>query len=408
MALIDRTRFGVLAAATTGNALSLTPAVHATFGVFLLSLSEQFGWPRASISAVLGILAVTCALLYPLAGRHADRHGARGLVLVGMAGLAACIALLALSTGSLPQFYLTFLGIGVFGALPSSALFSKVVADWFDRNRGAMLGISAGGGNGLGATLMPVVAAALLPAIGWRGTYLAVAGIVLLVGLPVLWWGLRDAPAAQAEADRPADQAGMPLAQAARTPAFWLILVAIAMGAGCLTAVFSHVVPILVDRGFGIGAGTAVIGIFALTCAGWQIATGALLDGAASPRIVAPMFLCATAGLLLLEHGQAGLPLAGAGVLLGIGLGSQYGALPVFVARYFGRASFGTIIGIMYSAVILAQGVTPILLDHAFDVQGSYRTAVAVTAAVLALSAGLILLLPTFRRSRAEAVLAVA
>jgi predicted MFS family arabinose efflux permease len=44
---------------------------------------------------------------------------------------------------------------------------------------------------------------------------------------------------------------GMNLGQAARTAAFWLMLVAVAAGAGGMTAMFTHVVPILTGHGVG-------------------------------------------------------------------------------------------------------------------------------------------------------------
>ena len=70
-------RGGVLLACTVGNAVSVTPAVHAVFGLFLVPLSQEFGWARASISVALGIVAVVGAVMYPLIGRHIDGHGAR-------------------------------------------------------------------------------------------------------------------------------------------------------------------------------------------------------------------------------------------------------------------------------------------------------------------------------------------
>jgi MFS family permease len=45
----------------------------------------------------------------------------------------------------------------------------KMVAGWFDEKRGLALGISAGVGNGLGATFMPVLAGLMLGPWGWRG-----------------------------------------------------------------------------------------------------------------------------------------------------------------------------------------------------------------------------------------------
>src|SRR5579862_1441873 len=98
----------ILAACTVGNAVSVTPAIHSVFGLFLVPLSTTFGWSRASISGVLGVIALISACTLPFLGRYADRHGARNLVLVGCLSFAGAIASLALTNGSLPRFYLTF------------------------------------------------------------------------------------------------------------------------------------------------------------------------------------------------------------------------------------------------------------------------------------------------------------
>lgn len=392
----------IVAGCTIGNAVSLTPAIHTTFGTFLVPLSATFGWSRASISGVLSLVAVAGMLLYPVAGRFADRHGARGILIAGNLLLGAAIAGLGLADGDIVHFYLAFALVAIAGALPSTPVLSKVVSDWFDRRRGTMLGISAGFGNGIGGTAMPIAAAVLLSAFGWRWAYAGIGAIVVIVGLPAFLLLVRDAPRHDASTSRAADapaDAGLSLREAAETRAFWLVLVAIASGAGCLTAVFSHIVPILGDRGIGLASATAVLSTFALVTAAWQVAMGTLLDRIATPRIAGPMALAAVAGLALVELGAGTPALIGGGVLLGIGLGTQYGALPFFVARYFGVRHFGAIVGAMYSAVALAQGLTPVLLDHAFDVQGTYRFAVAVVGACLTGGALLLLLLPAYAAS---------
>lgn len=396
---------GVLFAATVGNALATTPAVHAVFGTFLVPLSQQFGWSRASISAVLTIIAITGAILYPLAGRYADAHGARRMLLVGKLLFGLSIAALALNQGSLWQFYLSFLAIGLFGALPNTSVYAKVVAEWFTGNRGTALGVASGLGNGLGSTLLPVVAAFLISVAGWRVAYLGIAALVLCAGVPALFFFLHDATPADHGSGKsdPAGSAaapaiaGLSLAEATRQRAFWLILVAIAVGAGITTAIFSHVVPILGDRGYGLAIATTVLGIFALTTSAWQIGMGRLLDRARTPHVVAPLYALTIAGLGLLELGSGVGPLILGGVLLGIALGTQFGALPFFVARYFGLRHFGSILGTMYSAVIAAQGITPVLLDASFDARGSYRFAIGIAAACLALGTALLLALPRYR-----------
>lgn len=393
----SRDRTGVLIACTLGNAVSTTPAVHAVFGLFLLPLSAEFNWPRAAVSVVLGIMALTGAVMYPLAGRFADRHGARRMLIPGLALFAAAVAALSMLTGSLLHLYAAFFLVSLFGSIASTPIYSKVIAEWYDRGRGTALGISAGLGNGAGSVLFPVVAAMVVASQGWRAGYLTVGAMILLLGLPALILLLRDAPVDhQRFGGGEAPSEGMTLAEAMRTPAFWIITVAIASGAGCTTAIFSHVVPILADRGYGVDVGTAVVSTFALTTSAWQIATGRLLDMIQNPRVVIPMVAMAIVGLALLQYGDGTAVLVFAGVALGIGMGTQYGALPYYLARYFGTRAFGSIIGIMYSAVIAAQGITPVLLDHAFDMQGSYQLAVVIACFALAGGAALLLLLPRY------------
>ena len=399
---MDRRHLGIVTACTVGNAVSMTPAVHAVFGIFLIPLAAEFGWPRAAISGVFAIFAITGAIVLPLVGRYADRHGARRIALAGNLLLAAAVAGLALADGNIVHFYLSFALVAIAGAIPSTPLLSKVVSDWFDRRRGTMLGISAGLGNAIGSTVMPVAAAIMMPLLGWRGTYVGIAAIVAGIGFPTLFLLLRDAPRYGGEAGDAPPADGLTLGEAARTPVFWLLIVAIACGAGCLTAVFSHVVPILAERRIPVAAATGVISVFALVTAGWQIAIGTLLDRVPSARVTAPMVVTGVGGLALLALGQGPVALGLAGVLLGIGLGTQYGALPYLIARYFGLRSFGTIIGVMYSAVSLVQGATPILLDHGFDVQGSYRGAVLGLGIALTAGAALLLLLPSYREPAVE------
>jgi MFS family permease len=385
----------ILVACTVGNAVSFTPAIHSVFGLFLGPLSATFGWTRASISGVLGLIALIAALTLPFLGRYADRHGARSLVLAGCLLFAGAIASLSLTNGSLSRFYLTFTVVALVGCAASPPILSKVIAQWFDRNRGSMLGISGGLGGGVGSTVIPIAAALMMPAFGWRGTYVGVGAIIALVGFPILFVWLKDAPQLRVVEAVTAGE-GLSLPEAIRTKTFWLLIVALASGAGCLTSIFSHIVPILAERGVSIPVATSVISVFAMVAAGWQIAFGVILDRVPSSKITAPMYLTAAGGLLVLEYGVGTPALVLAGIALGIGLGSQFGALPFLVARYFGLRHFGVTIGVMYSAVFLLQGATPVVLDHVFDVQQSYRLGVIGIAICLATGAALLLLLPSY------------
>lgn len=386
----------VAIAATVGNMLGITPAVSATFGVFLVPIADDFHWPRAQVSGVLGLISLISALVYPLVGRAMDRLGARRMLIAGNLALAGAIALLALAPRNVPVFYALFALVGIAGSFPSTAMFCKAVADWYDARRGLMLGVTAGLGNGVGATILPIAAGLMLGPWGWRGAWLGIAALVAVIGFPVLFALLRDAPHSDAaEAGQ-----GLSLAQAARTRLFWLLLLGAAVGGGAMTAVFTHVVPILTDRGVALGAATGIVALFALTTAGWQVVAGFIIDRWRSPRIMTPMYALAIVGLLLLQFGQGGLSRIAAGALLGIGMGAEYAALPYFIARYFGLRHFGAITGALYGVVILVQGVAPFLMDMSFDSHGSYAQASILTAVALAIAMGLFALLPREIKTR--------
>jgi MFS family permease len=398
------TRAGVVFACTVGNAVSITPMVYTVFGLFLLPISSEFGWPRAAVSFVLLIIAIAGAVSYPVIGRLIDRYGARSVILVGNLLFALSVACVSLIEASRAQLYTAYAFIGVAGAIPSSVMFTKVIAGWFDRNRGLFLGVVGGVGNGVGAALSPLYVHMLMTSYGWRGGYLGVAAAILLVGFPILYLWLHDPdPARARESERnEIESGGMTLREARSTSTFWIILAAIALGAGCMTAVFAHVVPLLLDRGVSADQATAVLATFSMVTAAWQVGVGYLLDRIPRPWIAAPFYLAALGGLALFESTSSFPQLILAGALMGLGLGTEYGVLPYFLSRYFGVRHYGSISGLVYGVIVLTQGVTPFLMDLVFDVSGSYHAAIVAIGVGLVLGALLILRLRPFNLSAAQ------
>ncbi len=382
---------GTIIACAVGNFVSATPMVNTVFGLFLIPLSQEFHWPRSGISAVLGIVAVAGALAYPAIGRLADLYGARRIVLSGNLLFATAIATAALANGSLIQFYIIFALIGVTAALPSTVLLTKMVSAWSVKRRGVYIGLTAGLGNGLGATVVPIFAQMLMGAEGWRATYVGLGVATAVIGFPILYALLREAPASlrESEAEIGHDE-GLTLDEARRTPTFWMILLAVALGAGCMTAIFTHVIPMLIDRGMEPGKATSILVVFALVTVAWQVALGFVLDRVRSPRIVAPFYLAAFVGLALFAGSSSYPLLLVAGALMGIGLGTEYGVMPYYVSRYFGLKSYGAIYGVMYGTVVLVMGFTPFAMDAVFDLSGSYDIAIYAIEAALIVGAVLI------------------
>src|SRR5580658_6480738 len=153
---------GVALACTVGTAVSMTPMVYTVFGLFLLPLASEFNWPRSSVSFVLLIVAITSALGYPIVGRLIDRYGARVILLWGIVMFAGSVASVALIGDSRIELYAAYAFVGITGTLPSGVSFTKVIAGWFDHNRGLFLGIVGGLGNGIGAAVSPLFVQALI------------------------------------------------------------------------------------------------------------------------------------------------------------------------------------------------------------------------------------------------------
>lgn len=389
---------GVVFACTVGNGVSVTPMVYTVFGLFLIPISTEFAWSRSAVSFVLFIIAVAGAISYPIVGRLIDRYGARPVILTGNVLFAASVASVSLVEASRFQFYTVYALIGISAAIPSSVMFTKVIAGWFDQRRGLFLGIAGGLGNGIGAALSPLFVFALISSYGWRAGFQGIGAAIILIGFPVLYLLLRDPPrdVSRSAAEHLEKTAGLSLSEALKTPVFWIILAAIALGAGCMTAIFAHVVPMLVDRGIPVGQATTVLATFSLVTAGWQIGMGYMLDRIPRPWIAAPFYLLALAGLILLESTSSYPLLLLSGLLMGLGLGTEYGVLPYFLSRYFGTRHYGAISGSMYGVIVLTQGLTPFLMDLVFDITGTYDPAIIVICIGLVLGAILITRLVPF------------
>ncbi len=383
--------------ATIGNLLSVTPTVTAVFGVFLVPIATEFGWSRAAVAGAFTSLSLANAAAFPFAGRLADRYGTRPILLTGYALLGLSIIGLSQLAPTPLRFYTLFALTGAIGALPSNMLICKLLSEWFVQRRGFWMGLTGGIGNGVGATIMPMIAVALMAAYGWRGAFVGIGLLVLLVGVPVAWLTLR--PPARDAGPGVIDEtalSGMSLAQALRSPLFWVIFSAVPVGGGCLTAVFANMVPILTVHGMSVGSATIVLAAFAMTCTVWEPAVGWMLDRSTRPRMVAPFYLCAVAGLMILVHAQSFPLLIVGGVMTGVGLGSEFSVLPYVLSRYFGVRAMGAITGIAFAGVLTSTALAPIGLNYAFDRTGSYSPAVYVVAALLAYTAGVFVLLKPY------------
>ncbi|MBI2539064.1 MAG: MFS transporter, partial [Deltaproteobacteria bacterium] len=161
-------------------------SISSTLSVFLKPLSEDLGISRGVFSLIRSGEILIIAAAAPLVGTLMDRHGARWLMAAG--GLVSGAGFLLLGQArDFWQFLLfRWLLISPGDALMGGMVINVSISRWFVRMRGRALAL-AGMGHGLAKVGMPLFAASLIAAAGWRASW-AVLGIltVILVVAPAL------------------------------------------------------------------------------------------------------------------------------------------------------------------------------------------------------------------------------
>ena len=81
---------------------------------------------------------------------------------------------------------------------------------------------------------------------------------------------------------------------------------------------------------------------------------------------------------------------------------------PYLISRYFGVRSFATLYGFTWTAYAIAGAVGPILMGRAFDATQSYASLLMILGVFTIIAAGLMLLMPSYRRVDIHASASVA
>lgn len=388
-------RVGVAFAAAIAGGMGLSQTFLTVFGIVMVPIAEEFGWSRSMVAGVMSLAVIKSLTLTLVVGTLVDWFGPRRVLTTALLLYGCGLLLFAFVPMNIALFYAAFGLCCALGAPMAGPTIAKALAGWFDTNRGAAIGLSAGLGTGIGSAVFPVLAGALLPVVGWRGVIVAVAAVVLLFAFPIVRALFRDPPIAGDDGNAPAAAAGMSLKAAIRTPVFWSLMGSVGICAGCMTGMFTQMVPIVRDSGFSLEEGVATVSLFALVCAGSQWLIGSLIDRFSRPQVMIPFYLMGIAGLWLVMHAGSTEVLLAAGVLMGLCLGAEYSSLPVLLSRYFGLAHFGKISALAYGLIAVIAGLVPLAMNAGFDAFGSYFLAIEAMQAVMLAATLLILPLPS-------------
>lgn len=397
MSEFNRHSLSAAVAASIGLSLAFGTVIIATFGLFMIAMTQEFGWGMGQTASLLSVAALAQAPLSPLVGRLIDRVGVRRVVLPGIVLYGGSVMALSLASGSLAQLYLLFLLVGATSSLVTMLPYSKIVSAWFSQRRGLMLS-----GYGVGAAILgsavPQAARRLIDAFGWRGAYLGLGATIVAVGLPVLALLLHE-PArglARRQDAPPPLATGMTAAEVRRSGIYWRIISAITLCSIGVQAIHAHMAPLLVAEGLSRITATNALSLYALASIAAQLAMGLALDGSASPRRIAPFLLVGAAGLVILYNAASpGVAVLG-GVLLGASVGAEMSLAKYLHARYFGNVAFGEVFGLQFLFIGLSAAIGPASMGLLHDATGGYGSGVLLFGGMITVSVALLMTLPPY------------
>jgi MFS family permease len=359
--------------------LAIASGLYFSFPIFFVALVEDFGWSRGATAAAFSISAVVQGVLSPAVGMLVDRLGPRRVMLGGVWVLGlACV--LASRVGALWSLYLTTgvlaaAGVCAVSWVPSGAL----IAQWFAERRGSMMGL-AFSGMGAGVLAVGPLAQWLIAGHGWRVAYQVLGIGTLVILVPLIWLGVREAPAERRllRGATPAPVGtGREVGDALRTRAFWALFFAYFCTPLAVFAVVTHQVAFAVDHGVPRLFVASIFGLTGLLSVAGRIGFGIAADRIGRATSATISYGCTAVGtlcLLGLELWPSAAALYADAIFFGLGFGARGPIITAMASQLFpGR--FGAIYGLLSVGNGIGGAIAPWFGGFVHDVTGSYRIA---------------------------------
>lgn len=400
--------------------ITAVPVFQAS-SVWAVALQSQFGWSRTQLGLALSFTRVEGSLTGPVAGYLVDRMGTRFMVFTGLLILTAGFFLFS-RVENLWMFYLAYFIMSVGQGQAGWLTVMTLLNHWFVRRRGMAMGLAMVGMSIGTLVLVPVIAWLINPdadRLGWRRTaeILAVVALASAIILPKL---IRNKPEDVGEYPdgelRPGveslDEIGPPVAaavshqganqpepgleltigQALRTQAFWCISFGHGLGSMVVLAIISHLGLLLGDVGYGVQTTAWVITVQTGVAIVFQFLGGWIGDRI--PKNVALFIFTAIQALsvVFLTLGPGLIYFYAFAVLFGIGFGGRTPLTTAIRGDYFGRASFGKILGISTVPMNIMLLIAAPMAGFMRDELGDYNMAFLLLAGLNLLGAALFLI----------------
>ncbi|WP_180101908.1 MFS transporter [Acinetobacter sp. YH12126] len=256
--------------------LALSLGVRHAFGLYLVPMSDEFGWGHNVFSLAIAMQNLIWGAVQPITGAFADKYGSKIVVAVGGALYALGLLLMAISSTGL----LLNLSAGLILGLALSATSFPVLLSAVGRaahpdKRSLAMGIASAAGS-FGQFIMLPSTLLLLQKFGWSSA-LVVSAILIALIIPLAW--MLKAPMYVAPNATNTHEASLTFKQilqlAWEHKPFWFLALGFFVCGFQVVFIGIHLPGYLIDHGFNTTTGTiflALVGLFNIVgtyTAGW-------------------------------------------------------------------------------------------------------------------------------------------
>lgn len=392
--------------------------IQYSWTLFVPEILKSHDWSRAALQTAFTLFVIVQTWSTPVVGHFIDSYGPRPLVLFG--GVMTALGWIVNSYAtSLPGFYAGAIvaGLGV-GAVYATAVNNALKL--FPEKRGLAVGLTAGGyGSGTVVTIIPI--ANMLKSSGYQTTFFTF-GVLIGVVICACAWFLRTPPAVAAttkSAKVIQSVRDYTVAEALRTPVFWVLLI---MFTGVVTGGLMVTAQLgLIAGDLGVTKSTVSFLFISMAALPFALMLDRMMNGLSRPFFgwisdnigrERTMFLAFTLeGLGVLALGWFGSNPVAFVFLSGmvfLAWGEVYSLFSAVAADTFGTKHVGKIYGALYCA----KGIAAILVPFGnvlMEATGTWKSVLYSMAAMdlIAAAAALFVLRPMLRRHHAQNALSV-
>ncbi len=386
----------VAAAAMVGTLPGRTQGL----GLITEPLLRDFGVTRVGYAQINLVATLVGALFCFGIGRVIDRRGSRLVLTVLALALGGVVLAMSQAAGAVALLVCVTLTRGL-GQSALSIVSLAMVGKWFQRRLTHAMAVYA--------VVMSVGFMAAFPAVGalvlaqgWRFAWAMVGASLVLLLAPLAWTLARASPEAMGldvdgglpeTVDADAEQFDATLAEALRSPAFWVVALGTSMYGLIASGIGLFNESILAERGFSPEIYHRALAVTAITGLAGNFAAGGLADRGSLRHVLIAALVLLTGGLAALARVVTVEQVIVQAVVMGLAGGFVMVVFFSFWGKAYGRAHLGRIQGAAQAMTVLASAVGPLVLALWVDVTGSYASAfyaLAAVVAALAVAAGIV------------------